>query len=121
MFKETLQTALNRTDGCLSVIIMGMDGIMVEKICQPEVVEANLEIAVAEYVSLIRNTSRVNREIGLGEIQEFAFSGESGIFIMRLVGKEYFIAMILAPEGNFGRGRYELRRAEFLLEKELVI
>jgi hypothetical protein len=29
--------------------------------------------------------------------------------------------MILSPEGNFGRGRYELRRAELLLEKEFVI
>lgn len=121
MFKEVLQEALARTEECLGVLIMGMDGIVVEKVWRAEAAEANLDVAVAEYVSLIRNARRTNRETGVGKLREVTLSGESGIFILRLVGEDYFIAMILSPEGNFGRGRYELRRAELLLEKELVI
>lgn len=121
MFKEVLQTSLERTEGCLGALIMGTDGIVVEKVCQPEAAEANLDIAVAEYVSLLRNTTRANREMGLGDLHEVTLSSESGIFIMRFVSKDYFIALIMSPEGNFGRGRYELRRAELLLEKEFVI
>ncbi|MGI9036503.1 MAG: roadblock/LC7 domain-containing protein [Pyrinomonadaceae bacterium] len=121
MFKEVLQTALNHTEGCLGVIIMGMDGIAVESVRQVEVTEANLDVAVAEYVALVRNAGRANREIGLGKFNEVTLSGESGIFILRFIGEDYFIAMILSPEGNFGRARYELRRAELLLEKEFVL
>jgi predicted regulator of Ras-like GTPase activity (Roadblock/LC7/MglB family) len=121
MFKEVLREALNRTEGCLGVLLMGTDGIPVEKAWQPEGQEANLDVAVAEYTSLLRNAQRTNREIGLGKLNEVILSGESGIFILRFIGEDYFIAMIMSPEGNFGRGRYELRRAELLLEKEFVI
>lgn len=121
MFKEALQTALKHTEGCFGVLIMGTDGIVVEKVWQPEVAEANLDVAVAEYVSLVRNARRTNREMGIGKLREVTLSGESGIFILRLIGEDYFIAMVLSPEGNFGRGRYELRRAELLLEKEFII
>ncbi len=121
MFKEVLQTALNHTEGCVGVLIMGTDGIVVESVRQPEVAESNLDVAVAEYVALIRNAQRANREMGIGKLGEVTFSGESGIFILRFIGTDYFVAMILSPEGNFGRGRYELRRTELLLEKEFVI
>ena len=121
MFKEVLQEALHRTEGCLGVLIMGTDGIPVEKAWKPEATEKNLDIAVAEYTALVRNAKRANRDLGLGMLNEVVLSGEGGIFILRFVGEDYFIAMILSPEGNFGRGRYELRRAELLLEKEFVI
>jgi hypothetical protein len=48
-------------------------------------------------------------------------STENERFILRLISGEYFLAMILSLEGNFGRGRYELRRAELLLDNEFVI
>lgn len=121
MFKEVLQESLDRTEGCLGVLIMGTDGIPVEKVWQPEATERNLDVAVAEYTSLIKNAKRTNRDLGLGSLHEVVLSSESGTFILRFVGEDYFIAMILSPEGNFGRGRYELRRAELLLEKEFVI
>lgn len=121
MFKGVLQEALNRTEGCLGVLIMGTDGIPVDKVWQPEVTDKNLDVAVAEYTSLVRSVKRTNRDAGLGKLHEVTLSGESGVYILRFVGDEYFIAMILTPDGNFGRGRYELRRAELLLEKEFII
>lgn len=121
MFGEILQDIVGKIEGCLGALIMGTDGIAVEKFWHPEATEANLDVAVAEYASLLRNAKRTNKEMGFGKIQEFTLTSESGIFILRFVGEDYFVALILNHEGNFGRGRYELRRAEFLLEKELVI
>lgn len=121
MFKDVLQTALENTEGCFGILIMGIDGIVVEKVWELEITEANLDVAMAEYVSMARNADRINRDTGLGKLYEVILSGESGVFILRFIGDEYFIAMILSPEGNFGRGRFELRRAELLLEKEFVI
>lgn len=121
MFKEVLQGMVDRTEGCLGSLIMGTDGIAVEKVWQPAGTEANLDVAVAEYASLLRNARRTNSEMGLGKLKEFSLTSDTGIFILRFVSEDYFIAMVLSPEGNFGRGRFELRRAELLLEKELVI
>jgi predicted regulator of Ras-like GTPase activity (Roadblock/LC7/MglB family) len=121
MFKEVLQETLDRTEGCLGVLIMGTDGIPVERVWSPKAAETNLDVAVAEYTSLVRNAKRTNRDMGLGKLFEVVLTSESGIFILRFIGEEYFIAMVLSAEGNFGRGRYELRRAELLLEKEFVV
>lgn len=120
MFREVLREALARTEGCLGAIIMGTDGIAVEQVWQSAGTDLNLDVAVAEFTSTIANARRVNGEMGFGKLCEITLSGESGIFIFRFVSEDYFIAMVLSPEGNFGRARYELKRAELLLEKELV-
>jgi predicted regulator of Ras-like GTPase activity (Roadblock/LC7/MglB family) len=119
IFREVLQKALENTEGCLGILIMGTDGIPVQKVLPPEGTEFDFDIAVAEYTSLIKNAKR--SETGPGKLQEVALTSENGIFILRFVNDDYFIAMITAPDGNFGRGRYELRRAALLLEKELDV
>ena len=121
MFGEILQEIIGKTEGCLGAVIMGTDGIAVEKVWQPQATEANLDVAIAEYAALLRNAKRTNSEMGFGKLQEFTLTTDSGVFILRFVGEDYFVALVLTHEGNFGRARYELRRAEFLLEKELVI
>lgn len=121
IFREVLQKALDNTEESLGILIMGTDGIAVQKVWQPEGTEFDLDIAVAEYTSLIRSAKRTNGEMELGKLQEVTLTSESGIFILRFVNDDYFIAMITSPEGNFGRGRYELRRAALLLEKELSV
>jgi hypothetical protein len=36
------------------------------------------------------------------------------------VTEEYYLLLLLARDGNFGRGRFELRKAAVALEKELL-
>jgi predicted regulator of Ras-like GTPase activity (Roadblock/LC7/MglB family) len=121
MFREVLQDILHRTEGCKGVLIMGFDGIAVEKVWRNEATDGNYDIAVAEYTSLIRSAKRKNSDTGLGKLREMTISTENELFVMRLVSEDYFLAMILSNEGNFGRGRFEMRRAELLLENELII
>ena len=40
---------------------------------------------------------------------------------MRLFNKDYFAVLALKPDGNLGRGRYELRKAELNLAKEFAM
>ena len=112
---------MDRTEGCLGVLIMGLDGIAVEKVWQGEATGKNLDVAVAEYTSLIRNAKQKNSDTGLGELRELTVTSRNGIFILRLLSNDYYLALIMSPDGNFGRGRYELRRAELLLEREFVL
>jgi predicted regulator of Ras-like GTPase activity (Roadblock/LC7/MglB family) len=121
VFREVLQDIVRRADGCLGALIMGTDGISVEKVWQPDAAATNLEVAVAEFASLIKNARRANGEMGLGQLQEATFSSDGGVFILRFASRDYFIAAVLSPTGNFGRARYELSRAELLLKKELSV
>ena len=121
MFKEALHDILGRTEGSLGVLIMGLDGIPVERAWREDASHANLDIAVAEYTSLVRRASKSNGDTGLGGLNEITVSNRNAVFIMRLLGEDYFIVLIMEPGGNFGRGRYELRKAELQMEKEFIL
>ena len=107
MFKETLQSIVDKTDGSLGALIMGADGLSVERFFNDEGVEANLDVAAAEFTSLIRSASKSSSELDLGELRELVVSLGKVTFVMRLFNKDYFAVLALKPEGNLGRGRYE--------------
>ncbi len=121
MFKNTLQEIADRTEGCLDVLIIGLDGIIVERVRQKKAEFANFDIIIAEYTSLIRKTKQIGNDTELGGLSEMTISNGNAVFVLRLVSEDYFLTLVLASDGNFGRGRYELRRAELLLENEFVI
>jgi len=121
VFKETLQSIVAKTDGSLGALIMGADGLSVERFFHDEGEEANLDVAAAEFTSLIRSASKSGNELDLGELRELVVSLGKVTFAMRLFNKDYFVVLALKPEGNLGRGRYELRKAELLLAKEFAV
>ncbi len=95
MFKEALQSIVEKTDGSLGALIMGADGLSVEKFFTEEGDDANLDELV----------------VSLGKVT----------FVVRLFNKDYFAVLALKPDGNLGRGRYELRKAELVLAKEFAV
>ncbi len=121
MFKEHLQEIQLKTEGCLGVLIMGMDGIAVEEIWAIAGRDANLDIAVTEFTSLVRSARRTSDDMGLGSLHELVVLCETATFVLRLISEDYFLVLAVHPEGNLGRGRYELRRAELILEHEFAL
>ena len=121
MFKEALQAIVEKTDGSLGALIMGADGLSVEKFFTDAGAEANLDVAAAEFTSLVRNASRSGSDLDLGNLHELVVALESVTVVMRLFNKDYFVVLALRPDGNLGRGRYELRKAELVLAKEFAM
>ncbi|MDT4895264.1 MAG: hypothetical protein QOH25_341 [Acidobacteriota bacterium] len=121
MFKEALEAIIERTDGSIGALIMGTDGIAVEKVMSAEAHDANLDVAAAEFTSLIRNAQRSGSDIGLGNLQELVVHLENAVIIMRLFTRDYFVVLALKPDGNYGRGRFELRKAELQLAREFAM
>lgn len=120
MFKEALQTIVEKTDGSLGALIMGADGLSVEKYFNEEGYAANLDVAAAEFTSLVRNAARSGNDLALGDLRELMVALASVTFIMRLFNKDYFVVLAIKPEGNLGRARYELRKAELMLAHEFT-
>lgn len=121
MFKEPLERIIERTDGCLGALIMGTDGIAVEKVLAPEGDDANLDVAAAEFTSLVRNAQRTGGDSGLGNLRELVVTCEHAIIVMRLLSNDYYIVLALRPDGNLGRSRFELRKAELDLAREFTV
>ena len=121
MFKEMLEAIIGRTEGSLGALIMGTDGIAVDKVLGEAGNDANLDIAAAEFTSLVRNAQRAGKDTGLGGLREIVVSLEGAILIMRLLSKDYFIVLALNENGNLGRGRFELRKVELKLSKEFAV
>jgi len=121
MFKELLETVLERTEGSLGALIMGTDGIAVEKVLAEAGKDANLDIAAAEFTSLVRGAQRAGTDLGLGNLRELVVSLDESTVLMRLLSRDYFIVLALDPEGNLGRARFELRKAELQLAREFTV
>ena len=121
MFKEMLETIIERTEGSLGVLIMGTDGIAVEKVLAEAGNDANLDVAAAEFTSLVRGAQRAGSDTGLGNLRELVIAIEKAVVVMRMLTRDYFVVLAINPEGNLGRGRFELRKAELKLAKEFAI
>ena len=121
MFKETLETIIERTEGSLGALIMGIDGIAVERLLKEAGQEANLDVAAAEFTSLVRSAQKAGKDTGLGNLRELVISLDGAVVIMRLLGRDYFVVLAIRPEGNLGRARFELPKAELQLNKEFAV
>src|SRR5688572_8289590 len=121
MFKPILESILERTEGSLGALIMGIDGIAVERTLKQAGQEANLDVAAAEFTSLVRNAQRAGKDTGLGDLHELVISLDDAVVLMRLLGPEYFVVLAISPEGNLGRARFELRKAEMQMASEFTV
>ena len=121
MFKDALQQIVEKTDGSLGALIMGTDGLSVEKFFTEEGNAANLDVAAAEFTSLVRNGMKSGNDLDLGELHEMVVALGKVTFLMRLFNQDYFVSLALKPDGNLGRARYELRKAELQLAKEFAV
>jgi predicted regulator of Ras-like GTPase activity (Roadblock/LC7/MglB family) len=121
MFRQALSEIIERTEGATGALIMGMDGIAVERVFLPEGSEANMDVAAAEVTSLVRAALRAGANTGLGPLDELLFSYGQARILARMFSPEYFVVLALKPDGNIGRGRYELRKAELRLAREFAL
>lgn len=121
MFKEMLNSILTRTEGSLGALIMGTDGIAVEKVLGDAGHDSNLDVAAAEFTSLVRNAQRAGNDTGLGKLKELVVSLDNAVMVMRVLSRDYFVVIALNSQGNLGRARFELRKVELQLAKEFAI
>ena len=77
--------------------------------------------AAAEVTSLVRSAQRAGRDTGLGSVREIILAFEGMNLIARLITSDYFVVLALHPDGNLGRGRFELRKAELDLAREFAM
>lgn len=116
MFKTVLRNLRDHVEGVMAVSLIGLDGIAIETINDDNV---PLEILGAEFGSFVKSIRSANTELNTGDVLQFALVTEKYITFLSEVTPEYYILLVLRPEGNYGRARFELAKAKHLLRDEL--
>ena len=117
MFKEVLTGIRSRVEGTMGVSIVGLDGIAVETVKEGVV---PLDVMGAEFGGFIKSIQLTNTELNTGDVLQFSLVTEHYIAFLSAVTSEYFILLVLRPDGNYGRARFELDKAKHLLRDELA-
>lgn len=108
MFKQTLRDVVDNVEGGLGALLMGFDGIAVDKYA-PE--GYDVETLGMEFSVVLNDARKAALALEAGRTDEVAFRAERVTAIVRILNEEYFIALALSPEGNLGKGRFLLRLA----------
>ena len=117
IFEDVVQRAVEETGGGLAAIIMARDGISLSMYRKPEVM-IDLETMGIEYANLLGDIMRASETVSAGAVREVSLATDQYVTLLRVINPEYFIALILEPDGNLGKGRFMPRvNAPFILKE----
>ena len=118
MFREALQKIVDNTEGGLAGLLMGFDGIAVESYSRTGG-DFDIQTVGMEFSFILTQVRKAAEILEVGGVREITIKAEQLTVVIRVLTDEYFVALALEPEGNFGKGRYLLRVVAPKLAAEL--
>lgn len=109
MFKQILEDMVNQTPGGVGAVLMGYDGIAIDQhVAEGD--DVDLQLVAIEYSNVVKEIRKTAEILGTGELQEVSVKTGRYFVIIHAVSPDYFVALTLTRDGNFGKGRYLLMR-----------
>jgi predicted regulator of Ras-like GTPase activity (Roadblock/LC7/MglB family) len=118
IFEEVVVKVVEEVHGSMASVIMGRDGIALSQHLA-EGVTIDLETLGVEYSNLLAEVTRASQAIGSGDVHEVCLLTDQYMIVIRAINPEYFIALIMSPRGNLGKGRFLLRTSAPKIAAEL--
>lgn len=118
MFAETLKKVCDNVDGGLGAVIMGLDGIPVETYTR-QADRVDITTVAMEFSFILTQVRKAADSLKVGTFEELTVKAERLVLVTRMLSPQYFLAVALAPEGNFGKCRYLMRLATPQLTAQL--
>jgi predicted regulator of Ras-like GTPase activity (Roadblock/LC7/MglB family) len=119
MFKDVLRDVVERTDGGIAGLVMGYDGIPVENYVKGDL-SVDVETVGMEYSVILSQIMKAAKMLEAGEAREVAIQAEKVTTVIRLLNSQYFVALTMSPQGNFGKARFLLRTLTPKLLDDLI-
>ena len=120
-FSDTLGGLAKRIEGAVAAIILGIDGIPIERYTTTLEPGLDIEMIATELTTLLRRGMHTATDTALGDLREMVIVTERLTILLRPITPDYFLMLAVLPGGNVGRARYELRKAQLVLEEEFAI
>ncbi len=118
-FREILKNLVTGVDGGQGAVIMGYDGIPIDEYIV-EGVSLDVQLLSVEYATLLGEIKRTIEVLKTGDMEEISITTGLSRVLVRPVSQDFFIVLVLAEDGNFGKGRYLLKREAPKVAKELL-
>ena len=118
MFQDALKKIVDGVDGGIAGLVMGFDGIPLEQHAR-EGHSIDITTVGMEFSFILTQVKRAAEILQLGDAREVTVKAEKLTVVMRLISPEYFLALAMLPEGNFGKARSLLRVAAPKMQSEL--
>jgi len=115
-FSDILKEAVDKVDGAVAAMILASDGIPVQEYVHEKLID--LTGLGAEASAMIRDVGYAAENLGLGQAREFSIVSDTCGIIMRKINDEYYLSLVIKPEGNYGKGRYVLKTMIPRIENE---
>ena len=108
-FKGILKSMVEQVEGGQGAVIMGYDGIPIDEYIN-ENISLDVQMLSVEYATLLKEIRRTIEVLRTGEMDEVSITTGLSRIIVRPVNDEFFVVFVLERDGNFGKGRYLLKR-----------
>ncbi len=118
IFEDIIKDIVNNVDGCHSGIMMGIDGVMVEGYNKRDEIEGPNNMSI-EFAHILKDICRSSEQLKTGQVQEITIKTEKMIFLIKMINEDYFVAVVLNPDGNYGKARYLVRKSIPQFKSEL--
>jgi len=118
VFADVLQDVSSRVEGSIGYVVMGMDGIPIERLIADR--RHNFDLIATESTTLLRSTQQASEELGTGPLRELSFATEQFTVLAVAITDEYILLGALSKGSNYGKARFYMKRAALRLEKEFV-
>lgn len=107
MFREDLARAVRQVDGSIGCLLIGFDGIPVEKIYPGGEVD-DIDAVAVELTNLLDELRRLQSD-QIGDVDEAAITMGDITALSKIVDEEYVLMLVLDRSADVDRGRRALR------------
>ena len=110
MFAETLKKLVDNVDGGIAAVIMGLDGIPVETYVRQSD-KVDVTTVAMEFSFILGQVRKAGDSLAVGYLEELSVKAQRLLLVCRMISPQYFVAIAISPEGNFGKARFLARLA----------
>ena len=118
MFAETLKKVVDNVDGGIAAVVMGLDGIPVDTYVRLND-RVDVNTVGMEFSFILSQVRKAGDSLQVGNLDELSVKAQRLLLVCRMLSPQYFVAVAMAPEGNFGKCRYLMRMATPALVAQL--
>lgn len=118
MFAETLKRVVDNVEGGIAAVIMGLDGIPVDTYIKQKD-RVDVTTVAMEFSFILTQVRKAGDSLQVGNLEELSVKTQRLVLICRMVSAQYFVAVVIAPEGNLGKARYLARLSAPTLAAQL--
>ena len=118
MFADQIKDVVDNVKGSLGGLIMGLDGIALDQYLSDKN-ELDVETVGMEFSYIMTQVRKAGESLELGGVNEMVIKAEGVTLLFRMLSDDYFMAIFLGVNANYGKTRFLMRLAEAKLRNEL--